>query len=59
MMCEPSTHGDILAKERGGVKIIWKTSAGISSFIDDKYTPPPPEKSDAVARRNSAFGCSF
>ena len=58
MMCEPSTHGDILAKEKGGVKIIWKTSAGISSFIDDKYTSPS-EKSDALAKRNAAFGCSF
>ena len=27
---EPSMHGDILAKEKGGVKIKWKTSAGIS-----------------------------
>jgi hypothetical protein len=32
---EPSLHGDILAKEKGGVKIKWKSSAGITSFLTD------------------------
>jgi hypothetical protein len=32
---EPSLYGDIWAKEKGGIKIKWKSSAGMSSFVND------------------------
>jgi len=32
---EPSLYGDIWAKEKGGVKIKWKSSSGMSSFVND------------------------